>query len=97
MPSRRARSEPRWKRPTPPSPGWVDKPVGVAYGPFLAGLRAAIGPRGVLWQRRLSLGPAREFCLWLPGDGLSLREVPATALPPGSLIVRGTVVASSPA
>lgn len=79
-----------------PSIAWVDKPVGVAYGTFLAGLRAAIGPRGALWQRRLSLGPAREFCLWLPGDDLWLRDAPATALPPGSLIVRGAVVASSP-
>lgn len=75
---------------------WVDKPAGVAYGPFVAGLRAAIDPGGALWQRRLSLGPAGEFCLWLPGDGPSSYEIPATELPPGSLVVHGAVVASSP-
>ena len=80
-----------------PAFAWVDKPAGVGYGPFVAGLRAAIGPRGTLWQRRLSLGPAREFCLWPPDDDPRLHEVPVIALPPGSLIVRGAVVASFPA
>jgi hypothetical protein len=50
---------------------WVDKPASSAYGPFIAGLSAAVEPAGQVWQRRLSLGPAREFCLWLPGDGPS--------------------------
>jgi hypothetical protein len=78
-----------------PRIAWVDKPAGMAYGPFVSGLMTAVEPGGALWQRRLSLGPAREFCLWLPGDRLSSREVPATDLPPGSLVVRGAVVASS--
>jgi hypothetical protein len=72
---------------------WVDKPAGVAYGPFVAGLRAAVEPGGALWQRRLALGPAREFCLWLPREGPSWREAAATEVPPGSLVVHGAVVA----
>jgi len=74
---------------------WVDKPVGTPYGPFVAGLRAAVEPRGALWQLRLSLGPAREFWLWLPEDGASPGADPAAELPAGSLVVRGMVVASA--
>lgn len=37
---------------------WFAKPAGVPYPPFLAG-----APPGELWQRKLVLGPAPEFCL----------------------------------
>jgi hypothetical protein len=73
---------------------WVDKPAGTTYSSFIAGLLTAVEPGGELWQRRLSLGPGREFCLRLPEDGPSPGEVSA-ALPAGSLIVRGTIVASA--
>lgn len=37
---------------------WFGKPAGVPYPRFLDGV-----PPGELWQRRLVLGPAPEFCL----------------------------------
>jgi hypothetical protein len=37
---------------------WFGKPAGVPYPAFLAG-----APPGELWQRKLVLGPAPEFCL----------------------------------
>lgn len=40
------------------SASWFDKPAGVPYDRFLAGL----GRRRSLWQRQLVLGPTPEFC-----------------------------------
>ncbi len=37
---------------------WFGKPAGTPYAAFLAD-----APSGELWQRRLVLGPAPEFCL----------------------------------
>lgn len=37
---------------------WVSKPAGESYEAFLESL-----PAGTVWQRRLVLGPAPEFCL----------------------------------
>jgi hypothetical protein len=37
---------------------WFGKPASVRYPEFLAGV-----PAGELWQRKLVLGPAPEFCL----------------------------------
>ena len=44
----------------PPSAkvSWLAKPAGLGYPEFLARLPAA----SELWQRRLALGPAPEFC-----------------------------------
>jgi hypothetical protein len=72
---------------------WIDKPAGAPYGSFVAGLRDAVEPLGEVWQRRLSLGPGREFCLWLPAARGS-DDAPPAGLPAGSLIVPGVVVAA---
>jgi hypothetical protein len=79
-----------------PRVAWIDKPAGAPYGSFVAGLRDAVEPVGEVWQRRLSLGPGREFCLWLPAARGS-DEGPTAGLPAGSLIVSGLVVAASEA
>lgn len=44
--------------PPPAEVVWFGKPAGVPYPEFLARV-----PAGELWQRRLVLGPAPEFCL----------------------------------
>lgn len=42
----------------PAAATWFAKPAGIPSPAFLAGI-----PEGELWQRRLVLGPAPEFCL----------------------------------
>jgi hypothetical protein len=73
---------------------WLDKPAGMRYEPFGAWLRAAVAPSASIWQRRLAMGPGKEFCLWQPPDGRSDAAV-ADGLAPGSVVLRGQVVASS--
>jgi hypothetical protein len=75
---------------------WIDKPAGAPYGSFVAGLRGAVEPRGEVWQRRLSLGPGREFCVWLPPASRSDEGSPS-GLPAGSMVLSCVVVASSDA
>jgi hypothetical protein len=76
---------------------WIDKPAFAPYGPFLEALAAGGGPGVSVWQRRLALGPGREFCLWLPpGMAMDTRSDPAL-LPPSALVVTGFVVAAGEA
>lgn len=42
---------------------WLSKPRDAGYAPFLDRLRQLLSPRDALWQRRLVLGPAPEFCI----------------------------------
>jgi hypothetical protein len=46
------------ENPAPDRAAWFGKPPGVRYPDFLAEVR-----EGELWQRKLVLGPAPEFCL----------------------------------
>jgi hypothetical protein len=73
---------------------WLDKPAGVQYHPFREWLTEAVAPRASIWQRRLAMGPGKEFCVWLPPDGRS-DAAPDVGLPSGAIVVRGRVMASS--
>lgn len=42
---------------------WLAKPAGLSYVAFLAELERRFPPPLALWQRRLVLGPAPEFCV----------------------------------
>lgn len=43
---------------------WFDKPPGMSYQQLSRLLsQAQVEQQGVLWQRQLTMGPAREFCL----------------------------------
>ena len=44
---------------------WLDKPDGQTYADFYASLQPWTDlPARSLWQRQMTLGPAREFCLF---------------------------------
>lgn len=45
---------------------WLSKPPRVSYAEFMPDLAALVPPDSRVWQRRLVLGPAPEFCLELP-------------------------------
>ena len=46
---------------------WFSKPEGMSYGQLFADLAALIEQeQGVLWMRRMVLGPTPEFCLESP-------------------------------
>jgi hypothetical protein len=42
---------------------WLSKPAGMSYGSFDASLKPWIDRGACLWARRMTLGPAPEFCL----------------------------------
>lgn len=42
---------------------WFSKPDGMSYKDFLARIDEERLPRVALWQRQMTLGPTREFCL----------------------------------
>jgi len=42
---------------------WFSKPDGMSYKDFLARIDEEQLPRAALWQRQMTLGPTREFCL----------------------------------
>ncbi|MGE5644985.1 MAG: hypothetical protein ACM336_04250 [Acidobacteriota bacterium] len=48
---------------------WLSKPRGMTYKDFFAALAPhTTKPDITLWQRQMSLGPAREFCLHATGQ-----------------------------
>jgi hypothetical protein len=55
----------RGTAPTAPrSAQWFAKPAGVSYGQLFAAIEPALGPvGGSLWMRKMTLGPATEFCV----------------------------------
>jgi hypothetical protein len=50
---------PRWE-------AWLSKPAGMGYDEFHAALWEALGNDASAWQRRMTLGPATEYCLLAP-------------------------------
>ena len=58
----------------PRSAQWFSKPAGVSYGQLYAAVEPALAPvGGSLWIRKMTLGPATEFCV--------LAREPATLAP----------------
>jgi hypothetical protein len=47
---------------------WMSKPPRVAYSEFMPDLAALVPSDARVWQRRLVLGPAPEFCVELAGQ-----------------------------
>lgn len=48
----------------PRSAQWFSKPAGVSYGQLFAAIEPALGSvGGSLWMRKMTLGPATEFCV----------------------------------
>jgi hypothetical protein len=48
----------------PRSAQWFAKPAGVSYGQLFAAVEPALAPvGGSLWVRKMTLGPATEFCV----------------------------------
>lgn len=47
---------------------WLSKPPRIPYSDFMPDLAALVPPGARVWQRRLVLGPAPEFCVELPGQ-----------------------------
>ena len=48
----------------PRSAQWFSKPAGVSYGQLFAAIEPALAPvGGSLWMRKMTLGPATEFCV----------------------------------
>jgi hypothetical protein len=48
----------------PRSAQWFSKPAGVSYGQLFAAIEPALGSvAGSLWMRKMTLGPATEFCV----------------------------------
>jgi hypothetical protein len=48
----------------PRSAQWFSKPGGVSYGQLFAAVEPALAPvGGSLWMRKMTLGPATEFCV----------------------------------
>ena len=45
---------------------WFDKPQGMSYAALDEVLQPHLSNTVVLWQRQMTLGPAREFCLHAP-------------------------------
>jgi hypothetical protein len=71
------------RRGTPPgSPRfahWFSKPAGLSYPQVFAAVEPALAPvRGSLWVRRMTFGPALEFCV--------LAEEPAALAPPFQML-----------
>jgi len=59
----------------PRSAQWFAKPAGMSYPQLFAGVEPALAPvGGSLWMRRMTLGPATEFCV--------LAREPAGLAPP---------------
>ena len=55
------------------------KPAGMSYPQVFAGIEPALEPvGGSLWMRRMTLGPATEFCV--------LADQPAALAPPFQMI-----------
>ena len=60
---------------TPRSAQWLVKPAGLSYPQLYAAVEPALAPvGGSLWMRRMTLGPATEFCV--------LADAPAALAPP---------------
>jgi len=66
---------------------WLSKPPRVSYSEFMSDLAALVPPDAQVWQRRLVLGPAPEFCVELPGQARA--ELPGTSL----VTIRRSVIA----
>lgn len=45
---------------------WMSKPAGMSYADFDASMQSFIARGCCLWGRRMTLGPAPEFCLHAP-------------------------------
>ncbi len=60
---------------TPTRAHWFSKPAGQGYDAFFAELLPAIPPGGRLWQRRMTFGPATEFCLHVSDGAPVLPQV----------------------
>ena len=59
----------------PRSAQWFAKPAGMSYEQLFGGVEPALGPvGGSLWMRKMTLGPATEFCV--------LAREPAVLAPP---------------
>jgi hypothetical protein len=59
----------------PRSAQWFSKPLGLSYQQVFAAVEPALRPvGGSLWMRKMTLGPATEFCV--------LAREPATLAPP---------------
>jgi hypothetical protein len=56
---------------------WTSKPPRVPYSEFMPDLAALVPADARVWQRRLVLGPAPEFCVELPGQ--SRGELPGVS------------------
>lgn len=53
---------------------WLEKPAGLSYAQLFAAVEPALAPvGGSLWMRKMTLGPATEFCV--------LAREPATLAP----------------
>ena len=65
----------RGTAPTAPRSGqWFSKPAGLSYGQVFSAIEPALGAvGGSLWMRKMTLGPATEFCV--------LAQEPATLAP----------------
>jgi hypothetical protein len=49
---------------SPRSAQWFVKPAGMAYPQLFAAIEPSLGPvGGSLWMRKMTLGPATEFCV----------------------------------
>jgi len=49
---------------SPRSAQWFSKPAGVSYGQLFGAVEPALAPvGGSLWMRKMTLGPATEFCV----------------------------------
>ena len=60
---------------SPRSAQWFVKPAGMAYPQLFAAIEPSLAPvGGSLWMRKLTLGPATEFCV--------LAQEPALLAPP---------------
>ena len=63
----------------PRSAQWFLKPAGMAYVQLFAAVEPALAPvGGSLWMRRMTLGPATEFCV--------LAREPAALAPPFQMV-----------
>lgn len=64
---------------TPRFAHWFSKPTGMSYPQLFAGVEPALGPvGGSLWMRKMTLGPATEFCV--------LAREPAALAPPFQML-----------
>ena len=58
---------------------WLPKPAGMGYPDFDLSMKPLIERGCCLWGRRMTLGPAPEFCLHAPADA---------QLPSGAMAIR---------